>query len=76
MTKNDVRLLGLAVENVENPIQSALSTVAGHVWTDVREVDLRCFGDHAHRLGRVFLNVFRVAGIDEIELEIGRDFKR
>ena len=64
----DVFLLGAALYDIEDPVQLACLAVGAHVRSDVVCVDGCGLDDRVQALGRVFLNVARRAGIDEVQL--------
>ena len=71
VSDDDVFLLGLAVEDVEDPVQAALLPFRLNVGPHVLCVDLRCFRDDAESLRRVFLDVLLRARVDEVKLQVG-----
>ena len=76
ISKQNVLLLFSPFEDIENPIQPSFIAHALHVRPYMLLVDGWRLGDHAKGLWGVLLDVLVCAGIDEIELEIGRSIFR
>ena len=76
ISKQNVLLLFSPFEDIENPIQTSFIAHALHVRSYMLLVDGWRLGDHAKGLWGVLLDVLVCAGIDEIELEIGRSIFR
>lgn len=62
--QDDVFLLGEAVEDVEDPVETARGALVGDVGEHVGVVDCGCFGHEADALRGVLLDVLGGAGVD------------
>lgn len=69
--EQNVFLLGASVEDVEDPVQSALVALGLHVWPDVVAIDMGSLCDMADSLCSVFLEMLLGAGVDEVDLQVG-----
>lgn len=68
---NDIFDLLAPLDNVEDPIESALVSFCLHVWPDPVPVDPGCFCHESDPLFAVFLDVLLRARIDQVDLQVG-----
>lgn len=67
MAEQNIFLLRTAVQDVEDPAETATLALTDDEGSYMLRVDGGCFGDDVEALGGVFLDVFFAAGVDEVE---------
>ena len=67
ITEDNIFLLSLPINDVPNPVQTALVALPLHQRPDLLCIDLRRLCHHTDSLRGVFLDMLFRAGIDEVE---------